>query len=299
LKKAAAPFTLRSMLGDRSYMRDSGEGYRSAAMTIFWAIIVAFFLQAVDSVYNGSRATRLLALTTDGFRHGYVWQFLTFQFLHNGFWHLLFNLISLWSFARPVEIILGTKRFLIAYFSAGAIGGLCQVILGLINPHFWGSVTLGASAGISGIIAISAMIDPHGTVSFWGFPMRAKPFVIGFALFSLFGIIVPFVPWAHAAHLGGILAGFAFVRWFLNAEWTFPKFRFRQAPRPRELVGAPAGGFWKKTKGIPPEEDIPSGDFISKEVDPILDKIHAHGLQSLTEQERRILEAARSKMSKR
>ena len=45
--------------------------------------------------------------------------------------------------------------------------------------------------------------------------------------------------------------------------------------------------------------DLPSEEFISKEVDPILDKISAHGIQSLTERERKILEAARAKMAKR
>jgi membrane associated rhomboid family serine protease len=287
------------MLGDRSYMRDSSEGYRSAAMTIFWCIIGAFLLQAIDAVYNDGRVTNLLALKTSGVRRGYIWQFFTFQFLHSGLWHLLFNLLALWSFGRSVEIILGTRRFLIAYFASGAIGGLFQVTLGFINPNFWGNTTLGASAGISGMIAVSAMIDPHGTVSFWGFPMRAKPFLIGFGLFSIFGIIVPFIPWAHAAHLGGMLAGIAYVRWFMHHDWSLPKFNFRPKSRPRELVTTPAGGFWKKAKPMPPEEDIPSGDFISKEVDPILDKIHAHGLQSLTDRERKILEAARSKMSKR
>ena len=45
--------------------------------------------------------------------------------------------------------------------------------------------------------------------------------------------------------------------------------------------------------------DLPSEEFISREVDPILDKISAHGIQSLTERERKILEAARNKMAKR
>jgi hypothetical protein len=45
--------------------------------------------------------------------------------------------------------------------------------------------------------------------------------------------------------------------------------------------------------------EVPSEEFITREVDPILDKISAHGIQSLTERERKILEAARAKMAKR
>ena len=58
--------------------------------------------------------------------------------------------------------------------------------------------------------------------------------------------------------------------------------------------------FWK-TKGsaIPKAEQVEPEEFISREVDPILDKISAQGLQSLTPREKQILEAARSKMDKR
>jgi membrane associated rhomboid family serine protease len=280
-------------------MRDPSDNYCSASVTLFWTIIVAFFLQQIDFVYFGGRANALLGLSPDGIRHGYIWQFLTFQFLHSGWLHLFFNLFALWSFGRVVEQIIGTRRFLQVYFGAGVIGGILQVILGFIDPKIWGGYTVGASAGICGIIAVSTMIDPHSSISFWGIPIRAKPFLIGLICFSIFGIVVPFDRSAHAAHLGGIMAGIAFVRWFMNNDWSFPKFRFRPRSAPRELVSTPAGGFWKKSKSIPPDEDIPSGDFISKEVDPILDKIHAHGLQSLTDRERRILEAARAKMSRR
>jgi hypothetical protein len=135
-------------------------------------------------------------------------------------------------------------------------------------------------------------------------PIRAKYLVLFSAIVAGFYVLVPSpTSWgvAHAAHFAGIGVGIAYVKWFLNNEWSFPRFRFRRRAErpPRELVSAPAGGFWKKPKSMPPEEDIPSGDFISKEVDPILDKIHEHGLQSLTERERKILEAARAKMSRR
>src|SRR5688572_19923760 len=287
------------MLDDRSYMQESSPRYRSASMTLFWVIIGVFFFQLTDRVYNHGRIFNLFALSPTGIRSGYVWQLFTFQFLHGGFIHLIFNLFALWSFGRGVEQILGTRKFLQAYFAAGVIGGIFQIVLGFAGPGIWGGYTVGASAGICGIIAVYAMIEPHGTVYFWMIPLRAKAFLIGIAAFSVFGIVVPFDRSAHAAHLGGLVTGIVLVRWFLSTDWAFPRLRLRRAPRERRLVGAAAGGFWKKPKAMPPEEDIPSGDFISKEVDPILDKIHAHGMQSLTDRERRILEAARAKMSRR
>jgi hypothetical protein len=52
---------------------------------------------------------------------------------------------------------------------------------------------------------------------------------------------------------------------------------------------------WRR-QAPPPGEDLPPAEFISREVDPILEKISAHGIQSLTPRERRILELARDKM---
>jgi hypothetical protein len=73
--------------------------------------------------------------------------------------------------------------------------------------------------------------------------------------------------------------------------------RRRVRSRPRELIKVPKGAPWQRNK--PDPEELPPGEFISREVDPILDKISAHGIQSLTPRERKILEAARAKMERR
>jgi hypothetical protein len=56
------------------------------------------------------------------------------------------------------------------------------------------------------------------------------------------------------------------------------------------------GSFWRSAAGKP-DEDLPAAEFLSSEVDPILDKISAHGIHSLTAREREILEKARKKMT--
>jgi len=68
----------------------------------------------------------------------------------------------------------------------------------------------------------------------------------------------------------------------------------------KTLVKVPsqASGRWGQKKSGT-AEDLPPEEFLSKEVDPILDKISAHGIQSLTDRERRILQAAREKIVKR
>ena len=303
------------MLGDRFYMRETAGYNRSSAMIIFWVLIGIFILQGVDGYYNPldpmrrealqGRIFEHLGLSLEGMQRGFIWQLLTFQFMHAGVLHLIFNLFTLFFFGKALEETLGTKRFLQAYFTSGVVGGLLQLLcIWALYPPFFAKVdTVGASAGLMGIMALYAMINPHQTISIWGiFPVRAYWLLVAVGLISFYFTIIPVGATAHAAHLGGILFGVAYAKWFMDAEWSFPwlrRLRFRQSPKPRELVTTGGGSFWKKTKPMPPEEDVPSGDFMSKEVDPILDKISAHGMQSLTEQERRILEAARAKMAKR
>ena len=73
-----------------------------------------------------------------------------------------------------------------------------------------------------------------------------------------------------------------------------------EARQLRPLVHAPrrTSALWGQSRGGA-DEDLPPEEFLSKAVDPILDKISAHGIQSLTERERRILETAREKMVRR
>ena len=213
--------------------------------------------------------------------------------------HLIFNLIGLWFLGRFVEHQIGGNSFLKIYFASGIAGGLLQAALGLFMPDRFGAPVVGASAGICGVLAAAAMMVPHQKFYlYFVLPVRAIYVLIGSIILALVYVIVPSASRiAHAAHLGGLLTGVAFIRWQLYAPRTnWRPFQNRQ--RKRELVKAASV---KKGFGQPPRvetDDLPSEEFISREVDPILDKISAHGIQSLTERERKILEAARKKMVK-
>ena len=96
-----------------------------------------------------------------------------------------------------------------------------------------------------------------------------------------------------------MLTGIAWIRWGMMSrpamQFWRPFWRRRQ-PR-RELARtAPKRASRSASRKA---EEVPSAEFISREVDPILEKISAHGIHSLTERERQILEAARSKMARR
>ena len=72
----------------------------------------------------------------------------------------------------------------------------------------------------------------------------------------------------------------------------------KRPPRKFAATRPGKGKFWRSTTGEL-DEELPTDEFVKIEVDPILDKISAHGIQSLTAREREILEKARSKMVKR
>jgi hypothetical protein len=189
---------------------------------------------------------------------------------------------------------------------SGVLGGGLHVMAALILGGQFILPVVGASAGIFGLIAAFATLYPERPLTMLvafiiPIEMRAKFLLLFEALIAVFGIIVPVGCVAHAAHLGGMLLGIAYIRWFVQAEQTVLAWRRRRpAPRPPVLAraNAPKPVFWRQPK---PDvgADLPPEEFISREVDPILDKISAQGIHSLTAQERRILELARAKMSKK
>ena len=300
------------MLDDRSYMRSSPHESRWSATYILLIVNAAIFVIKSVLEFYSRFPDHYFALSTQGLAHGYLWSLVTYQFLHaplayGGLWHLLCNLLVIYFFGRSVEETLGTRSFLKLYFASGIVGGLLQMVFAAAIPVYFGGSVVGASAAAFGLVAAFAAMFPDRSLTlllFFFIPvsMRARTLLwISIAL-AVFGILVPIDRVANAAHLGGIIAGLVYVKWFVrNSGWPFSWATFRPVARRRkELVNAASvkhSPWQRATPAI--ADDMPADEFISREVDPILDKISAHGIQSLTERERRILEAARAKMAKR
>jgi membrane associated rhomboid family serine protease len=250
------------------------------------------------------------ALSLTGLKHWRVHQLLTFQFMHGGLWHLLGNMIGIYFFGRAMEETLGRNGLLKLYLLSGTFGGLLQIALAFILPTYFDHSVVGASAGVFGLIAAFATRAPDQPITllvFFVLPVTfpAKIFLLIFAFISVFGLVGPLMnpPMlsniAHAAHLGGMITGIFYMRWAGRLERPFEFWRpfARRNPPKRELVSAAPRRAWRSARA--PVEDLPPAEFISREVDPILEKISAQGIHSLTERERQVLEAARNKMAKR
>jgi membrane associated rhomboid family serine protease len=283
------------MLEDRSYMRqDSFRPQWSMTLLLLAVNVAVFFLQKLV----GPSFEHNLALSNRGLAQGHIWELLTFQFLHGSFFHLLFNCLAIFFFGRLVEDRLGRATFLKIYLISGTVGGLFHCAMAALMPqHFGMTAVVGASAGALGLLAAATMLDPNMTIlAYFIIPIRAKFFLYlagGFSL--LYMVLAPNSQTAHSAHLGGLLAGVAYMRWGSLLESFLDSMRARSASR-RFLKAQTRS--WARNKARRPE-DLPPEEFISREVDPILDKISMHGIQSLTPREREILEAARAKMEQR
>lgn len=143
------------------------------------------------------------------------WQPVTYLFIHSAtsFSHILFNMLALYMFGSPLEQTWGTNRFLRFYFASGIGAGIFVIVLNLL----FGSVdtrTIGASGAIYGLLLAFGLMFPEATVLFaFIFPMKAKYFVaiIGAIVFlSSIGDSDSGV--SHFAHLGGMVAGYLYMR---------------------------------------------------------------------------------------
>jgi len=289
-------------LADRFYMRDSYHPPRVSTILIV-VLIVSFVLQCMLMFYGDVGVVQELGLTIAGLKHGKVWQLFTFQFLHAYPWpfHVLFNCLGLYFFGRPVEEVFGSKKFLVLYFLCGFLGGLMQVALTALLPRHFDAYTIGASAGVCGMVAIFCSLYPMQQLTTWIYflpiSVTARTLLIFLTCFTIFGVIIPFDNVAHGAHLGGILTGIVFVRWGSRISEWISRFHL-PSRRPSKATPGPARSQPWRARAARREQAAASDEFMSEKVDPILDKIAAHGLHSLTDAERKILETARKRMGK-
>jgi membrane associated rhomboid family serine protease len=144
----------------------------------------------------------------------FVWQLATYAFLHQGFGHIIWNMLALWMFGADIERIWGTRRFVQFYFFCAVGAGICVVIANYILP--WGNpnvATIGSSGAIFGILLVYAMMFPDRDI-LWGFliPIKVKYFVMivgAVAFLSSFGVNTGV---SNFAHLGGLLFGYLFLK---------------------------------------------------------------------------------------
>ncbi|WP_419163304.1 rhomboid family intramembrane serine protease [Candidatus Palauibacter sp.] len=223
------------------------------------------------------------------------WTIVTYMFLHGGFAHLFMNMLALFFFGPPLERKWGSRFFLKYYLATGLGGAAFSVLLySLTGP----TLMIGASGAIFGLLVAFALNWPDAKIFlYFVFPVPAKWFVAALGAFTLLSTAQGSPDGvAHWAHLGGLVTGFVYLRYGerigrlvqqalykeKKAKTVKPvRVEPRRKRRPKPANGSPSSG--------PRHRRRTDGDSLD-EVDRILDKIRAGGMDSLTPRERAFLD---------
>ncbi len=143
----------------------------------------------------------------------YLWQLVTYLFLHGGWFHIIFNLFALWMFGSDLESRWGGKQFLVYYFVTGVGAGIFDVVLNSIFRPGIPVETIGCSGAVFGLLLAYGMLFPERLIYFYGIiPVKAKWFVVIFGAIEFFSSFNSASGISHFAHLGGLLFGFLYLR---------------------------------------------------------------------------------------
>jgi membrane associated rhomboid family serine protease len=215
--------------------------YRGSYMSFFppltpvlkWLMIVtsaAFVLTYLPAIFfHFDLPFRLLGLTPFLVIHkGFLWQPVTYLFLHGGFFHILFNLFALWMFGSDLERTWGSRQFLFYFFLCGVGAGLFDV---LMQPSSM-TTTIGNSGAVYGVLLAFGLLFPNRPIFLWFvIPVKAKWFVLAMGIIEfLSSLSQPGSGISHIAHVGGMLIGLVYLRggvfWF---RWKLQYHEWRRA----------------------------------------------------------------------
>ena len=219
------------------------------------------------------------------------WGLVTYMFVHGDFWHLFLNMLVLFFFGPPLEQEWGSREF-IKYYLVCGLGGVLLSFLFVSNP------ILGASAAVYGVMLAFAVLWPEAPIYVWGiFPVKAK-WLVGVlflvTFLSAFGGAGGGI--AHFAHLGGLVAGFLYLRggdgWSRAARRMSrgnPLQKFAIVPREDAQDGSSNPSLSSADASRRRTEAAAEREVLDR-VDAVLDKISAKGMGSLTPEERSLLD---------
>jgi len=236
------------------------------------------------------------------------YRLVTAAFLHAGWRHLIFNMLSLYFFGPGIEMLLGRGQFLLIYFSAVVGGNLLSLYVHRHHEYR----AYGASGGVGGIIFAHILLSPYGGISMFFIPIAIPGW-----LYAIVYLLVSFYGMkehnrgniGHDAHLGGSLIG------FLSAAALNPEY-VRYHPRIFFMILAvtillliylwfnplflPAAHFFQRGEGFKARSArAPKSRRESLQVDAILDKISKTGVQNLTPEEKALLDEVSGKYRRR
>ncbi|MBI1228192.1 MAG: rhomboid family intramembrane serine protease [Bacteroidetes bacterium] len=302
------------------------KGYFSHGNMLTRIILVnigAFLTLLIANLLLGGASSELYSNFSHFFMVGvnwwhnltHPWVFITHMFLHEGFWHLLWNMLALYWFGRIVGDLLGDRRVLPIYLLSGLAGGFVYFAMANLLPNVgFGSYALGASAAVMGTMAVAGVTAPDYLI---GLPLlgdvRLKFIVLFFIILNLAYYSMGVNPGGSIGHLGGAAMGFLIANQLQNGNdltapvnrvWdsitTFfeklfssknikPKVAYRNPDLKKQTVGKSARFSRRGDNNL--AEDLSH----QEQLDAILDKIKLTGYDSLSATEKEFLFNASNK----
>jgi membrane associated rhomboid family serine protease len=250
--------------------------------------------------FNDKKLFNRLSLQVGPVLQNKEWhRLLSSGFIHVSGAHLFFNMLSLFFFAGVVEAEIGSLSFAFLYLLSLVGGNILSVYLHRTNPNYR---AVGASGAVSGIVFIAIALFPGMTLGllFIPIPMPAWLFGVGFIVYSIYGIRKQHDNIGHEAHMGGAVCGLLGVLLLYPALLTYNTLTIL-------LIGIPcllfvlavlffqSVLFQKPTfdvgyKSVDVEDDyLEQKEEQRRELNRILDKMQAHGYESLTKEEQAFL----------
>ena len=215
------------------------------------------------------------------------WALVTYSFIHDGFFHLFWNMLLLYYISRMILNLFSSSTFINIYFLGVIIGGIFFLLSYSFFPVFKGDFSSmgGSSAGVMAAIIFMCAYSPENEIRLFFFNIKLK--YIG-VLFFVFDIIQ--IPYGnsggHIAHIGGAILGFFYARNLINGRDIGSGFenlwKFFLKERRKKATN-------KLFQDINKINNKPEKSYKQKSIDAILDKISKSGYESLSDKEKDFL----------
>ncbi len=175
--------------------------YFNATLYIIAANILFFALSYAFPIVKAYMALNPAAVLS-----GYLWQPLSYMFAHADLSHLLVNMLGLFFFGTQVERSMGSKEYLLFYFSTGLLAGLTSLAI-YVATGAWYTMLLGASGAVFALLLAFAIVNPEAMIYLYGIlPIRAPVMVLGYAGIEVASQLLSFrSSVAHLTHLAGFV----------------------------------------------------------------------------------------------
>ena len=218
------------------------------------------------------------------------WTLFTYMFLHDGFWHLLMNMLVLFFSGRIFLEYLGDRRLLTVFLYGGIAGGMLFFVMYNISPAFTAAVPMvGASAGVVAVLVAAATYLPNMPVRLF-FVLEVKLWMVAaFAVLTYVAGVTGANSGGHLAHLGGAALGYFFVIQLRKGnDWSIGLYKFfntveawfEAKPKMKTVYNSRSQSSTTSSKPSQSEQ---------QKMDAILDKISKSGYEKLTKEEKEFL----------